>query len=111
MAVVCTLQLAGTISLTIEVHEEEKEHVVSALLKNGYPKWFIHESASAPAQCDAVIEEPEVTVCLLYVQMISEPLKRILQGVNICDEITPDLKTEVGTSQGCYLMQTWRNQV
>ena len=57
---------------------------MSALLKNGYPKWFIHESASThPAQCDAVIEEPKTTVCLPYVQRISEPLKGILQGFNI----------------------------
>ena len=45
MAVFHTLQYrAGTISSTIEAHEKEKEHVVSALLKNGYPKWFIQHS-------------------------------------------------------------------
>ena len=57
MAVVRKLQhRAGTISSTIEAHEEEKDHVVSALLKNGYSKWFIHKSASTRrTQCDAVI--------------------------------------------------------
>ena len=52
--------------------------------QNGHPKKFIHESAStSPAQCDAVIEDPKAIVCLPYVQRISEPLKRILNGLHI----------------------------
>ena len=57
---------------------------MSALLKNGYPKRFIHGSATThPAQCDAVIEDPKATVCLPYVQRISEPLNKILKGLHI----------------------------
>ena len=93
---------AGTISSTTEAHEEEKEHVASALLNNGYPKWFIHRSASTRcARCDAVIGEPRATVCLPY---ISRTTKEDFAGVQLqdCDETTPDLKTEAGTSQECY---------
>ena len=48
----------GMIPSMFEAHEEEKEHVVSALLKNGYRK---------------------ATVCLPFVHGVSEPLKRVLK--------------------------------
>ena len=67
--------------------------MVSALLKNGYPKWFIHESASTrPAQCDAVIEEPKATVCLTEdLRTTKEDLAEVQH--QDCDETTPDLKS------------------
>ena len=50
------------------------------MLKNGYPKRFIHQSASIthPPRTTNT-EKPKATVCLPYIKGISEPLKRGFQ--------------------------------
>ena len=94
-AVVCTLKhRAGALSSTFEAQEKERECVMSALLENGYPRRFIHQSVSTPSRPphEAIADcsgNPKATVCLPYVCGVSEQLKRVLRNVQIRTVMRP----------------------
>ena len=81
---------AGTHSSTFGAFEKEKAHVMDALLKNGYPKRYIHQSVNIPhPPRTTVAEKPKATVCLPYIKGVSEPLKRVLDRLEIRTVLRP----------------------
>ena len=90
---------AGTHSSTFGALEKEKAHVMDALLKNGYPKRFIHQSVSIPHPPSTTVAENRRQ--RFAFQGVSEPLKRQTTNQD-CAEATQDTETDFGTPKRCH---------
>ena len=85
--------------------------VLTSASENGYPRRFIHQSASTPS-CPPLPREAiaggsenlKATVCLPYVRGVSEQLKRVLKDLQIRTvmRLHRTLRTSWGT-RGSYV--------
>ena len=91
LAVICTLQhRVEVLPLTQEAHDEEKAHVVDALLKNGYPRWLVCWYSNRPEKVARRVDEQlRVTISLPYVHGVSDALKRALESFHIRTVMKP----------------------
>ena len=84
---------ANNIPTTSDYRSKELKQVTSALLANGYQKWFIIDSSKpkrSPQQSVAAAPEDGKSFCVLpYVKGTTEPIKRVLNNYNIKVALKP----------------------
>ena len=82
-------------SSTLDCAKEHK-HITRALRNNGYPTCFIQRSAThahtptPPASNDPDEQKLRATVTILYVQGLSEPIKWLLQRLDVKVRLRPN---------------------
>ena len=83
----------NNIPTTSDYRSKELKQVTSALMANGYPKWFIIDSSKpkwSPQQSVAAVPEDRQSFCILqYFKGTMEPIKRGLNNYNIKAALKP----------------------